>query len=272
MAWSFYRVSLRIVSPIHIGWRKTDNLQQTRPYVLAKTMWGALTARLARDKGNFNYEEIGHKVAENLRFTYFYPTTKPHKTDIKDIKIDIFPWENIDDFSWKYLNSSQNTALNQKTAEEGSLHETEYISPKTRTGDCVYLLGYIFEKGACDLQWRDSLNKIQLGGERGYGWGRVETVDIFKLNEECFEGCTVDISQDSPIINVKKNKCVLAHTLAIDLDLNGVIEPFVGRETSKKESFGGKFSNAEICWLPGSIMKDNKKFEIMPTGLWKCVR
>jgi len=233
-------------------------------------MWGALTARLARDYGNFDYEEIGNKVAENLRFSYFYPTTKPDKKEPD--KIDIFPWENIDDFSWKYLNSSQNTALNQKTAEEGSLHETENISHKTRNGDSVYLLGYVFEKEGSDLKWRESLKKVQLGGERGYGWGKVEIAEISKLHEECFNGYTVNLSNEHPIINVlNENKYILAHALANNLNFNGLIEPFVGRETSKNKYFGGVYSNAEICWMPGSIVNKNEKFEILPTGLWKSL-
>ncbi|MDD3248466.1 MAG: RAMP superfamily CRISPR-associated protein [Methanosarcina sp.] len=270
MAWTFYRISLRLLSPVHIGWKKTDNLQQTRPYVLAKTMWGALTARIARDYGNFDYEKIGNEVAENLRFSYFYPTIIPNK-------IDIFPWENIDDFSWKYLNSSQNTALNQKTAEEGSLHETEYISPKTRNNKSVYLLGYLFEKEGSDLKWQESLKKVQLGGERGYGWGKVEMgkveiEEISKLHDEFFNGYTVDLSNENPIINVlEENKYVLAHTLANNLNLNGLIEPFVGRETSKNKYFGGKYSNAEICWMPGGFVNKNEKFEVLPTGLWKSM-
>jgi CRISPR/Cas system CSM-associated protein Csm4 (group 5 of RAMP superfamily) len=265
MAWSLYRVSLRLLSPVHIGWKKTDNLQQTRPYVPAKTMWGALTARIARDSGSFDYEKIGDEVAENLRFSYFYPTTIPDK-------IEIFPWENIDDFSWKYLNSSQNTALNQKTAEEGSLHETENISHKTRNGDSVYLLGYVFEKGGSDLKWQDSLKKVQLGGERGYGWGRVEIAEISKHQKEFFDGYSIDLNNEHPIINVlKENTYLLAHALASKLNLNGLIEPFVGRETSKNKYFGGKYSNAEICWMPGSIINKEEKFEILPMGLWKSI-
>ncbi|AKB42531.1 RAMP superfamily CRISPR-associated protein [Methanosarcina vacuolata] len=274
MTWSLYRVSLRLLSPVHIGWKKTDNLQQTRPYVPAKTIWGALTARLARDYGSFNYEKVGNEVAENLRFSYFYPTIINTKIAKVPANIDIFPWKNIDDFSWKYLNSSQNTALNQKTAEEGSLHETENISHKTRNGDSVYLLGYIFEKEGFDLKWQESLKKIQIGGERGYGWGKVEIIEISKLFEKIiFDGYAVNLSGDHPIINViKGNKYVLAHVITKNLNLNGLVEPFVGRETSKNKYFGGKYSNAEICWMPGSTVNKNEEFEILPTGLWRiCI-
>ncbi|AAM33049.1 RAMP superfamily CRISPR-associated protein [Methanosarcina mazei] len=272
MVWSLYRVSLRLLSPVHIGWKKTDNLQQTRPYVPAKTMWGALTARIARDYGSFDYENIGNKVAENLRFSYFYPTIIINENERVPTRIDIFPWENIDDFSWKYLSSSQNTALNQKTAEEGSLHETENISNKTRSGDPVYLLGYVFEKEGSNLKWQESLKKIQIGGERGYGWGKVEISDISNFQKECFNGYNVSLTSEHPTIDVTiENKYVLAHVLTKNLNLNGLVEPFVGRETSKNKYFGGKYSSAEICWMPGSTVKENEKFEILPTGLWRSM-
>jgi len=169
MTWSLYQVSLRILSPIHIGWRKTGNLQQTRPYVTGKTLWGALTARLVRDDGGTNYPEIGKSVDDTLRFTYFYPTTNPDT-------VEIWPWGNPSEFSWLYLGSYPSTALSGKTAEEGSLHETECIPPKTRSGEQVYLIGYIIEKEGCNLHWQDALQRIQLGGERdmvGGGWSSL---------------------------------------------------------------------------------------------------
>lgn len=260
MTWSPYQVSLRILSPIHIGWRKTGNLQQTRPYVTGKTLWGALTARLVRDGGGTNYQEIGEKVDNMLIFTYFYPTTNPDK-------VEIWPWGNSSKFSWSYLGSYPSTALSGKTAEEGSLHETECISPKTRNREQVYLIGYIIEKDGCGLQWRDAMQRIQLGGERGYGWGRVELVKKLERCDKCF-GYSFDGTKEYPILTVPKDGHTLAHTLAEGLELIGTIEPFVGRETSKERGFGGKVSVAGICWDPGSIVDENKTFEIRPRGLW----
>ena len=263
MTWTSYQVILRILSPTHIGWKKTGNLQQTRPYATGKTLWGALTARLVRDDEGTNYREIGEKVDDTLRFTYFYPTTNPDE-------VRIWPWENSSEFSWLYLGSSPSTALSAKTAEEGSLHDTECISPKTRNGEQVCLIGYIIEKGGCDLRWQDALQRIQLGGERGYGWGRVEIVGGLERCDKCF-GYSFDGRGDAPIINVLKDEYILAHTLAEGLELSGTIEPFVGRETSKEKGFGGAISVADICWIPGSIVKGDKDFEILPKGLWRYI-
>jgi len=260
MTWSLYQVSLRILSPIHIGWKKTGNLQQTRSYVTGKTLWGALTARLVRDDGGTNYPEIGKSVDDTLRFTYFYPTTNPDK-------VEIWPWGNPSEFSWLYLGSYPSTALSGKTAEGGSLHETECISPKTRSGEQVYLIGYTIEKEGCNLHWQDALQRIQLGGERGYGWGRVELVKKPEQCDKCF-GYRFDGTKEYPIITVPKDGHTLAHTLAEGLELIGTIEPFVGRETSKEKDFGGVISVVDICWVPGSIVNEYKTFEIQPKGLW----
>ena len=56
MVWTIYRVTLKLTSPLHVGWKKIGNLMITRPYVTGRTLWGALTARLVRDKKNTNYE------------------------------------------------------------------------------------------------------------------------------------------------------------------------------------------------------------------------
>jgi len=264
MAWTSYRVNLRILSPIHIGWKKTGNLQQTYPYVIGQTLWGALTARLVRDNGGDNYQEIGKEVDKELRFTYFYPT-------IDCSKIVEWQWDNPDKFSWMYLGSYASVALKDRVSKEGMLHETEYISPKTRDRREVYLVGYIIEKDGCKLKWREALNRIQIGGELGYGWGRVKLIDRPKKSNSCFNSYAFDGTRDTPQITVQGDKLILlAHTLVVDgLDCNGTIEPLVGRETDAHSGFGGVISGATICWVPGSCVKEKTTFGISDRGIWK---
>jgi len=262
MIWIPYLVSLRVLSPVHIGWKKTGNLQQTRPYVTGKTLWGALTARLVRNQGNNNYQEIGKKVDKELRFTYLYPTTDPSK-------VVVWPWDNSIKFSWMYLGSYASAALKDKIAEEGTLHETEYISEKTRDGREVYLVGYVIEKEGCELAWKEALKRIQIGGERGYGWGRVELIDRPKKSDSCFNSYTFDGTRDTPRITVQKDKPILAHALVDGLDCNGTIEPLVGRETDENKGFGGVVSMADVCWAPGSYVKEKITYNILYKGIWK---
>jgi hypothetical protein len=275
--WTPYRISLRLLSPLHIGWRKIGNLQQTRPYVTGRSLWGALTAGIARSENRTDYERIGKLVDDELRLTYFYPKTKSDE-------VDIWPWiepgctddgvksnrRNIDEFSWLYLGSYANTALVGRKAEEGTLHETECIFPKTRTGEQVNLLGYIIEKNNTALNWQKALKRMQLGGERRYGWGRVELASEPHKCERCF-GYEFQ-NENLPKIVVPKNESVLAHTLADGLDCEmGTIEPLVGRETSRG-GFGSRLSVAQICWVPGSRPKNVDRFEILPRGIWQIAR
>ena len=85
MTWTAYQVSFRLLSPLHIGWRKLGNLQQTRPYVPGRSLWGALTARLTRELVGCNYRCIGAKVDKELAFTYFYPS-------IQHNSVTVWPW------------------------------------------------------------------------------------------------------------------------------------------------------------------------------------
>lgn len=262
LKWKPYLVTLRLLSPMHIGWRKIGNLQQTRPYVSGRNVWGALTSRLVRDQGDSNYEAVGRAVDEELRFTYFYPSISPEK-------IETWPWRNsLDFYSWNYLKSYVSTALNDKTAEDSALHETEFISPRSRRGYPVYLVGYLFEREDCQLKWRKALEQLQIGGERGYGWGRTQINGEPKLSDKCFDHDILKNSS-SPAIKMTANACILAHVLATSTNINGHIEPLVGRVTSERNGFGGKISEANICWAPGGCIKNDSLFKIQPKGIWE---
>src|SRR3990172_6355082 len=78
MSWNVYDIAFRLISPLHIGYRKVSNLQQTRGYVPSKTLWAALTARLTGDTiyraQRKDYEHVGEKINRHIRFSYFYPS------------------------------------------------------------------------------------------------------------------------------------------------------------------------------------------------------
>ena len=287
MGWKMYEVTFELLSPLHIGERKLGNLQKTRYYVPGRTLWGALTARIARDYENFDYKKAGEKVEEFLRFSYFFPSNDTEK-------VTLFPWENPDEFEWKYIQSYVTTALDPKVrkAEYGSLHETEYIAPKTREDEKVYLIGYIFERDDCDLNWKEALSKILLGGERTYGWGRIgklqigckktNQLDHFMHGKASSTEPTgsdkyiyeVELSNETPVIRVHESCPVVAHVLVDDQinndAKNGNIEPLIGLETNiENGSFGSKISAAKICWTPGTMFKKTYSFLICPKGFWK---
>jgi hypothetical protein len=263
---------------MHIGTGKVGNLQRTRPYVAGRNLWGALTERLARDTNSQDYVGVGNQVHAGLTFTYFYPTTA------EDGTVDPWPWEDEARFRYLFLSSETATAINPsaRSAEEGSLHEVECILPHTRQGEPVYLAGYVFQKEDFGLDWRSALDRLQIGGERGYGWGRVEVVgearmidddqvDLFELGHVGYPG--------GPWVRVllQAGAPVLAHALATPFDarppvldntIEGPIEPLVGRETTPQGRFGVRLSAAQICYVPGAQVKAKTSVEIGRHGVW----
>jgi hypothetical protein len=282
MIWTPYRVTFKLLSPMHIGWRKLGNLQQTRPYVTGRVLWGALTARLTRESDGNDYKSFGDLVDDQLAFTYFYPSNNPYV-------VSHWPWAATrDEFAWNFMGSYASTSLaNGRNAEDGSLHETEFIAPHTRGEDSqqVYLVGYIFEKDGYSIKryWQDVLDKLQFGGERGYGWGRVEKDRVERVEEKreeigdkkylkCFD-YDLDCVHNRPLlIAPKEDMRLLAHTVATDEPdrQRGAIEPLVRRETGKDTGFGNKFPDVvEICWIPGGKVDPKETFQIGEKGIWR---
>ncbi len=286
MTWTAYKIVFQMLAPMHIGWFKQGNLQRTRPYVTGKALWGALTARLTRDHPELrgDYGAVGQRVNEELAFSYFYPAVSEN--------VDLWPWEKPDEFAWRYLGSYASTALDygHNTAEEGSLHETEFIAPCTREGDQVYLVGYIFERQGCTLPWRDVLSRLQLGGERTYGWGRVRLEKMsspLSSGEKFFvDGLAMALDGERPVLRASTNTPLLAstntpllaHALAAEFQgrrpvssVRGPVEPLLGRETDPQGRFGAHLPEARICWPPGGILTAGAEIIIGEYGIWEGV-
>jgi hypothetical protein len=271
MRWTAYRVVFRLLTPMHMGAAKLGNLQITRPYIHGKALWGGLTARLTRDDPgpDGDYERVGRRANEELAFGYFYPTTGNQVT--------LWPWDNPDEFGWRYLGSYASTALNysQFSAEEGSLHETEYVAPFTRDGEPVNLIGYIFAQEGCSLPWRPTLERLQLGGERTYGWGRLALSHISTATGGLFDRYAMELHSSRPSVTLGGQDHLLAHTLAVGagaVKARGRLAPVVGRETRVADAHGRNLSRALICWEPGSSVEAAVTFAIGPYGVWAAAQ
>jgi hypothetical protein len=274
MTWAKYALHFRLLQPLHIGYRRVGNLQQTRTYVPAKVMWASLTARLTRQthhrpSGN-QYDEIGRMVEQYFRFSYFYPALED--------KQPYYHWDNASNFAYRFLNSYASTALNydQYAAEEGLLHEVEFIAPYARPlndgeSSSVYLVGYLYVRDDLDekLQdWWAALHKLQLGGERGYGWGRVQLI--------CGLQKPVDEGLNEPQVEYKAGKKIMTHALAVDkngrkavTNVTGPIEPLVGWERDNDETNSRKWrvSQAIVCYAPGARVTEDVIFTIGHYGI-----
>lgn len=279
MSWQMERVVFRLRSPMHVGRYKAGNLQLTYPYVTGRVLWGALTARITRDdqqgKGpateNALYEGVGELVHEHLAFTYFYPALQ--REDDYEVR---WPWQNEAHFRARFLGSYASTALTypRHSAEEGSLHEVELLSPMTigpdpADSERVFLLGYIFTRTDAP-SWASALTRLQLGGERGYGWGRVTPVADVPQTSECF-GYSVDLEADRPEVTVPEGEALLAHTPALGMDARGEVEPLVGRLWSERGAGQQIDATGGVCYVPSSTVESETRFAIDRYGLWERI-
>lgn len=276
--WMAYRITLKLLSPMHIGWRKVGNLQQTRLYVPARTMWGALTARLTRETGTQDYKEIGRQVSGGFRFSYFYFTDQA-ETDLNCINsTGGWPWSvgdhekgNTGLFDWRFLNSYASSPITkQQVTEEGGLHETEHIMPFTREGKQVYLTGWVFEHNALSQNisnWQEILSRIQLGSERSYGWGRVSLVADPEEKHEMF-GAELELKNDDPEVIIPENAFITSHASLSNENFIGKAEMLAGRLTSDASRYGHDFAPLMPCWVPGTLVTKEKRFAIGPDGIW----
>ncbi|NJR61014.1 MAG: hypothetical protein HC769_20600 [Cyanobacteria bacterium CRU_2_1] len=281
MTWKAYRVVFKLKAPMHVGCGKVGNVQRTRPYVTGRVFWGALTMRLTRDAtsgsatNSNQYKTFGDQVNSHLAFTYFYPTIAKLKENHSEGYEIAFPWDNESQFRRRFLSSYASTALvyPQQAADEGLLHEVEFLSPRTLDeGKQVYLIGYVFEKEGSTLQWQDACQRLQMGGERGYGWGDVKCVEIKSLeNHDLFEEqVTFNGGGDSPIIQAER---LLAHASSTGITATGEIEPLVGREWRSHNTtnrYAGQHVEkfGDICWIPGSVVERSLDFVIRDFGIW----
>lgn len=282
MAWTYYPLKFRLLSPLHVGYRKVGNLMQTRPYLPGKLLWAALTARLTRDdhdgSQSSEYRRIGDLVQSNFRFGYLWPSV--------DGQTSHWPWCHSD-FDYLLLGSYASTALSydQRSAEEGSLHETEFIAPVARNGQPVYLVGdlWVSEGGLPHALrgWKDACHNLQLGGERTYGWGRVQCHSDWSTGQNGSGSTSAGHAwreQNSGIVltlSADKDNRLTAHAVAAGKGavsgIVGPVEPLVGWERDNENpGRTWRLSTALICWAPGCTIDAQTSVIISNYGIWEA--
>ncbi len=301
MTWNAYEVKIKSKSPTLIGYRNLGIITKTRYYIPGKNLWGMLTAYLTKNnmKGSIiDYTKVGEKVNQYINFTYFYPY-KPNKN------IAYFPcytaeglkFGNLskEKFEYRFISSYANTAIDRDTGTaleemeegKGSYHEVEFIKPDTE------FIGYIFVNNNFTINgevvnkevWRQILGesfKYQgLGGERNYGFGRFELIDIINIKGKSDEfgifdsGIKININKNSIRVLPKEDKSFIAlahveagNNLEFSKEINGDFEPLVGMEWSNKKKKELP-SKAKICMIPGTRFKNDKIILIGDYGIWK---
>jgi len=300
--WKCYEIKFKAKSPIHIGYgAQLGIINRTRYYIPGKTIWGAVTAILARKlMGKYDdkvYGIVGKLVRENLIFSYFYPSMEetvfyPNYTTegfgFGSGDNEKFVWAK-EKFENELITSYTSTALEKsKTAEDGSLHEFELI----KDGKEIVFTGYLFAKegnvGNYFVKLEDkpfikkanqkfslfeAIKNIQVGGERNYGFGWLELLSkgIKQRNKSIYgSGICVDLN-DNLVLKNTDYFLALAHVNTENLKLNkikGDLEPVIGRKWDKEKGAGENISNAQICLTPGTKFKSNSEIRISNFGMW----
>ncbi len=264
MGWEHYPLTFRMLSPLRVGWREAGNLQITRPYVTGKVLWGALTARLTRNLGEGGrggaYRDVGENLRKYMRFGYLWPSVNPPEP--------CYPWDAPEDFAYRFIDSYVSTAQNAGigSAEDGSLHETEFIAPYTRQGEPVFLVGSLWVEETCPYpvqQWQEALAQVQLGGERRYGWGRVRLETPLHPQERADIPDIENFTWEGPIpahLAAPENGSVKVSDASL--------EPLVGWEMTAE---GGKRvkSISTAAYVPGAKVPNSRHLSIGPCGIWK---
>ncbi|MCX6630806.1 MAG: hypothetical protein NTW28_24585 [Candidatus Solibacter sp.] len=282
-----YEVRFDLLSPLHIGWHPAGNILRTRPYVPGKTLWGAVTAALAESGGPRSatrYEDMGHLVEAFLRFGYFLPVAKgstpaqfPGTAELRDSI-----------FQYLFLDSFASTAIEDAclAAQPNSLHEIEVLRSRTRPlCDCpaqpVELVGGLWvaegpglQLKSDDLVWNgrslvEVLRSIQLGGKRGYGFGRVR-LSAFRRTED-----VLSARRTGPYEVVLPAKAAAPAHVIWDhgpVPHQGTVEPWVGREwrESRTGAAGQFIPPASLCYAPGLVASSDRqtRFQVGQYGVW----
>lgn len=280
--WAAYEVVFRLRAPLHVGWRKVGNLLMTRPYVPGRAFWGALTMRLTRmattepATDSSLYQQYGQRVHEQLAYTYFYPALQSEGSYAVQ-----WPWADEATFRYRFLGSYASAALvyPAQSAEEGMLHEAEFIAPYTvDTGEPVYLKGFVFEKTGCSLNWKRALEALQFGADRTYGWGDVEVAICSPAPKAVWSGpngkpITFDPNGEQVLVRVPEEEALVAHARASNRLIGGV-EPLVGREWRSNAEKGARYVGQhiefnDVLYTPGSTTPQEAIFQIGLHGIWE---
>jgi len=244
----------------------------------------------------FGYFYLSIDVDENRNIIYI-----PKYTG-KGLKFGNIPEKELSqiEFEKRFISSLASTSIEPYsfTAEEGMLHEVEFISPYQIHKDnekpkSVFLKGLLWvsersgEKlamqinennfsitdGKTEVMFSNLADTLQIGGERKYGFGQLKLEEFKEVNDQdldClgFKGRWKE-TDDGIILELKRNDPIWSHAkYNSDLKIKGSIEPIVGRDWSDKGA-GRELRSHGLCWVPGSILEEDTIFKITEDyGLW----
>lgn len=288
MTWTAFQWVWRLEAPLFVGMPPAGALNRCRPYVPARTLWGAVTAEISRSESGENfpgYREFGEKIERNCRFTYLFPAEKrgdaflawvPKFERTKGLQWCCHGGEgrlSDRDFRRRLLDSRPGTAIAPRTdsAAEGTLRETDCINRWWRDSECrretraMFLLGYVFLKNS-DLRGRlCNVDTLFVGGDTRYGLGKICCVRRRELAGDVtvFEK-KVRLDGKDPQI---ESDIVWGHALegGQSQEMQGVKELLGGWDQ-------GNPWKGKLAWVPGSFLGEGNAvvWAIGSKGYWSA--
>jgi len=305
MKWLYLPLTYRVLGPVHIGYRSVGIIDRTRYYVPAKNLWAAVTANLTpqlhpNPQAN-DYQTVGKLVQQHLRFSYFFLAARSVEKPLTTLKFYLpqyqqgltiyceYPDGDEVDIKALFVSSYVSTALDYShhAAAANLLHEIEYLQPHVQIrDDCceTHLVGGVWvalganpsgveiqkQEGKILVNGLPALDLLTVGGERGYGFGRLELTtnhtDHLKLG-------IWEIQERDPtglcIKPPERSARILAHVkYEIGKDYDGILEPIVGRDWDTRKGAGRLLSGGGVYVAPGGCCPSSSTYAVDGWGFW----
>lgn len=288
MTWSLYRWTWQLEAPLYVGMPPAGSLNRCRLYVPARALWGAVTAEITRataGSGCPDYEKVGDKLRQELRFTYLFPAERSgnewHGWLPRYVEDKGLVWQREDathhelsdrQFRMRLLSTRPSTAIEPSSdvAAEGSLRETECMNTwwsehENLPSGPVRLVGYVFVYDNLKQELCDGLKNLEcimIGGDTRYGLGSLRRVEM-RPDPQVF-GCNVHLSRGDPGVETER---VLAHAelnAKVQPQLRGNVELLRGWDYGKSNHW----HSGNPLWVPGSAGESAWLWRIDASGHW----
>lgn len=298
MTWERLVLCFELLSPFHIGFlpnRPGTVVARTRPYVPGKNLWGAVTARLTPRVWSAptaaDYRRVGESLKRQVVFSYLC-VSDGTSLFTPDYGTNGLSWGGLSDrdFRARFISSQVSTAIEKRSggAKDNSLHEIEFVRHRVgspgKPSERVLLVGMVWlrQGGDGDLELSqhgssvvvnesDIFESILVGGERNYGFGRLQRVTAPKVLAAAVE--TLWPWPDPATATWESGGPLPAHApYQPDRTFRGEIEIIAGREYGHRETAVFQRPGTEIAseghfFAPGTrIGGDATRVRLDPFG------
>ncbi len=301
MPWKTYFLRYRLASPLHIGAPALGNVQRTLYYIPGKTLWGAATAMLTRrfnsSATDQHYQNIGKFVEEYIRFSYFFPEQNGQRFVPRRVEKQLYCGSfTQEEFEYRFLFSDASTAIapERLAQADGTLHETEYLFPKSlnsHPAPALYFSGYLYLqqdrhaadvgdlKQVSDLDLIEMLRELFVGANRRMGAGRLIRAEEFLTAREGDKATLPipgpnDWSPPCPYL-ASHLKCE-PNFVKADGKIRGPVQPLVERVWAPFQNgrggAGQHLTQAVVAWSPGAkVLDKDLRFGVAAYGRWEIL-